>query len=410
MCNRCPNPDELRLTFLAQEYAAQEAMNEAVVEFVKAEQDEDEQPETCDLCEQILDGDCMCWSCQGCDHKYTGDDRPCSNCARCADCCSCWYCRGCQQQVSEDVMQCSNCARCTEACCECSYCESCSASVSNTCSNCNQCEECCGGCSDRGAAVHEYGYQPRFTFHHEEDETEDSSQFYGIELEVNGSQDLAEDVESRMDGHAYNCEDGSVNHGFEIITHPHSFRSMRRLWTEYFKRPVKGLSSFKSGECGLHIHIGRNNLTEAQIRRMVVFLNAPENTPFVERIAQRSNSSFCKIKNKPMTKALNQSDRYEALNLRNSATVELRIFRGSYRLDRVLKALDFADALVEFTRDRSYRELTVDAFTLFLKANRKRYKWLWSFLSGEAMPTTSKPDSQLSMSFALPLPTSTNEV
>ena len=204
---------------------------------------------------------------------------------------------------------------------------------------------------------------------------------------MNGNEELGDDVQSKLGLHAYLKEDGSLSNGFEIVTHPHTFKAMRELWTDYFYNPVRNLSSYKSGQCGLHVHIGRDGLTAAHIRRMVVFLNAPENLPFVEEVAQRKSNNYSQIKRKTPMNALDCEDRYEALNLRNSETVELRIFRGSYRLDRVLKALDFADSLVEFTRDRSYKELTATLFREFITKNRKRYKWLYGFLTGQPVPT-----------------------
>lgn len=351
--------------------------------------EDDSRCEACHYCENC----CACWSCRDCDRQFLANKTQCSNCQRCENCCDCWYCNGCNETLGQDTYACSNCYLCSGGCCECRTCESCDQNVSNDdwCRRCDACQSCCDDECNRSEAVHGYSYKPRPWFYHEADENSDRVRFYGIELEVNGSIDRAAPTQDRLADHAYLKEDGSLDSGFEIVTHPHSFRSMRKLWSQFFEKPVLGLSSFKSGECGLHIHISRKRLTQAQIRRMVVFLNAPENTPLIERIAQRGSNHYSQISPKKLATALRGYGRYEALNLENEHTVELRIFRGSYRLDRVLKALDFADALVEFTRDCSYRELTENKFMDYLKLNRKRYKWLWSFLTGEALPPNTKP-------------------
>jgi hypothetical protein len=268
------------------------------------------------------------------------------------------------------------------------------------CRECNQCEDGCCECAESNGRIHDYSYKPTAIYYEAENERRSHVRHYGIELEVNASEDKAEDIGERLGEHAYLKHDGSLTNGFEIVTHPHSKKAMRELWTSFFDKPVRGVTSYKTGECGLHVHIERKGIDDAHLRRMVVFVNAPQNTPFIERIAQRTSNSFCEIKDKKLTNALMNESRYEALNLNNRRTIELRIFRGSYRLDRVLKALDFADALVEFTQDRSYQELTVKAFTDWLSKRVNQYRHLWLFLAevktvdaGNRSLATVKPDT-----------------
>jgi hypothetical protein len=407
----------------------------------------------CAVCEQAED-DCQCYYCIGCDCRRNPDRySQCSNCNYCSDCCDCHYCegtrsyRGCDSMVSDDdwcsdcercenccqctrcdcgctvnsyneTYACSNCNRCEEGCCDCSYCEGCSERVSGrVCRECDRCVEGCCECGgsddddDSNGIIHSYSYKPTAIYYEAENERRAEVRHYGIELEVNASEDKAEDIGERLGEHAYLKEDGSLTNGFEIVTHPHSRKAMRELWTRFFDQPVQGVTSYKTGQCGLHVHIERKGITDAHLRRMVVFMNAPENTPFIERVAQRSSNHYSEIKNKSLTTALQCESRYEALNLNNRRTVELRIFRGSYRLDRVMKALDFADALVEFTRDRSYQELTVKAFTEWLGKRVNQYRYLWLFLAeckqvqaGNRSLATVKPATKQRVLPGLPTP------
>jgi hypothetical protein len=54
------------------------------------------------------------------------------------------------------------------------------------------------------------------------------------------------------------------------------------------------------------------------------------------------------------------------------------------RKDRILKNLEFVKATIDFTRDRSYRELSAGRFLEFVKANRKEFPNLDEYLSSRA--------------------------
>jgi hypothetical protein len=43
--------------------------------------------------------------------------------------------------------------------------------------------------------------------------------------------------------------------------------------------------------------------------------------------------------------------RYSAINTENDDTIEVRVFKGSLRKERVLSAIEFVHASVEYTRD-----------------------------------------------------------
>lgn len=249
-------------------------------------------------------------------------------------------------------------------------------------SYCDDCEEyhhhrhpCdCGRKSD---LVHDYGYRPYMRFH---GTLKGLEGYIGVELEVNTSDsvDHAEAVIDQLGSdHVYLKEDGSIGEGFEIVTHPHTLAEQRKLW-EKWEAPA-GMTSARSGKCGIHVHYSRKGLSDLHINRMVVFLNAPENLRFIECIAQRSSNGYCKVM--PKTIAAQKTwDRYEALNLCNDKTIEFRIFRGNTRKERILKCIEFAVATVNWTRDRSYRELSHGNFITYVQKNSKLYPNLNSFI------------------------------
>jgi hypothetical protein len=201
-----------------------------------------------------------------------------------------------------------------------------------------------------------------------------------VELEVN-TDEIRDHAESVIDmlgeDHVYLKEDGSIGSGFEIVTHPHTLAGQRKLWSQW--EAPSGMTSAKSGDCGIHVHYSRQGLSALHINRMVVFLNAPENLRLIECIAQRSNNSFCKIKQKSIS-GNGSCDRYEALNLTNNSTIEFRIFRGNTRKERIIKCIEVAVAVVNWTRDRSYRDLSHGNFVAWVSKNSKEYPALSKYI------------------------------
>jgi len=251
--------------------------------------------------------------------------------------------------------------------------------------NYNYCDDCSEyrhhsspcDCSRKSDLIQSYSYKPYAKFHGTPKGLEG---YIGVELEVNTSREIehAEEVVDQLgNDHVYLKEDGSIGEGFEVVTHPHTFAEQRKLW-EKWEAPA-GMTSARSGKCGIHVHYSRKGLSDLHISRMVVFLNAPENLRFIECIAQRSSNGYCKVAPKTIT-AHKTWDRYEALNLCNDKTIEFRIFRGNTRKERILKCIEFAVATVNWTRDRSYRELNHGNFINYVQKNPKLYPNLNSFI------------------------------
>ena len=147
--------------------------------------------------------------------------------------------------------------------------------------------------------------------------------------------------------------DGSIGEGFEIVTQPAGLDVHAERMAKFLQNPAlkKGLRSHEGGSCGLHIHVGREFLTQAQIYRMQAFLNDSRNENLIRAIARRYDNGYSRIK-RELAKftALNKhsTDRYEALNITNVETVEFRIFRGSLRYESVMAALEFVNSLMTF--------------------------------------------------------------
>lgn len=264
-------------------------------------------------------------------------------------------------------------------------CESCSRTyrIGRQSEDCELCDNCYEPDED-GEYIHSYDYKPRPIFfgqgHH-----------FGVELEVNTSyvSDHAELVLDQLGDNVYLKKDGSIGSGFEIVTHPHTLDEHRKLWAKF--TPPNGMTSYRSGECGIHVHIERKGLTQLQIGKMLVFINEEKNQPFMQVIAQRTSQRWAKVSKKEISDARRYSDdRYEALNLCNYATVEVRIFRGNTRVERIMKAVEFCAAMVQWVKQASCSALTAESFIKFVSTETKEYPNLWAYMVEKNLATPRK--------------------
>jgi len=208
-------------------------------------------------------------------------------------------------------------------------------------------------------------------------------QVFGLEIEVE-SQVSNEDINARADvinkmeeGQLFYCKsDVSIRNGFEIVTHPGTFD----YWMGKGKDILEGLfdtlkaagyTSYQSGRCGLHIHTNKSPLTRLQIYNMARFIHDRTVTPNLRKLSGRTDQQLLGYSSLNLTdiydtntgrygkpspvdyaKQIRHSwrigDRGRALNLSNADTVELRLFRGSLKIERHNAGLQFYNTLLEF--------------------------------------------------------------
>lgn len=260
--------------------------------------------------------------------------------------------------------------------------------------------------------VHDYSHRPEAIFHgdkgiergytvkreeytsyygsigHRDAYIPTKTRYFGVELECN-SEDKDDDSSFTLkalngdltnERHAYLKEDGSIDGGFEIVTHPHTLKAQRALWQKFFSgMPRSGFTSYKSGNCGMHVHVSRGSLKHFQRRRIIVFLHSPENLTYVETIAQRTSNHYSQIiPNKKISTPFPE-DRYEAYNTTNCHTDEFRLFRGTTRKDRFFKNLEFCDALIDFCAETPYSGLSYLVFVNWVSKRANKYRYLHNY-------------------------------
>ena len=309
------------------------------------------------------------------------------------------------------------CERCFEN--NTSYCEECDNYYVNGCGYNHEDE------SD-SRTIHDYSYRPDPIFHSSEDEQ--TRLYFGIEIETEvrggdyGDRRNAADYAQALEAQrlAYLKSDGSLECGFEIVTHPmsHSYfmNDASVLWNTIDTLKNRySMMAWGTKTCGLHIHISRNGFSGGSHQHRFLQL-VYNNKDFYEVLAGRSSSHWAKFDDNidPNTgrKSLKHkfdrhgSDRYSAVNTNNRNTLEMRIFRGSLNTRFIKSCIDLAHASVEFTRVMSVpevREHKLDCINLirYIRERAELYPSLNQRLNGmsnvidkierkEYVPTGSK--------------------
>jgi hypothetical protein len=219
-------------------------------------------------------------------------------------------------------------------------------------------------------------------FHKLSNENENAP-FFGIELEVErkNSNGLKHKYMAGLIDHEhwYFKTDGSLTDGFEIVTHPMTFNYIQQS-TKEFTNSLKllvenGYNSYDANTCGMHIHISKNNFTTWHLYRFLKFF--VENKDFIVSISQRKMEKLKKWANieddsdssliYKAKKKDGNSERYVAINLKNSQTIEIRIFRGTLNINSFMKNIEFAHALFMYTKEN--KDVTLDGFKLYIESS-----------------------------------------
>lgn len=253
-------------------------------------------------------------------------------------------------------------------------------------------EKFCIECFKRSLSeVHDYNARfdriPHIKgFQKSELDTEDEKLFIGVELEIN-QKDLWEDCgrcdcddddwecydereiggyESRADivksagngDYIFFKSDGSLDeNGIEICTAPITINRAREIWNYDLFNNLE--ENFEEGdyEYGIHIHLSREGFDNTRhLARFALFFSQVDNEEFLEKIAKRRCNSWCKVCDKgveELEKNLSYSQnygRYEAINLTNRATVEVRIFKGTLDYSEFTSYIDFIENIFEYSK------------------------------------------------------------
>jgi len=254
----------------------------------------------------------------------------------------------------------------------CSYCENCYENNVYDCEDCDETYWSDDGHDCDNGVIHDFDYKPSPVFFGHSD----ARYYLGFELEVenvdevHGTLEIAEHVQNALGEHIYLKRDGSISNGFEIVSHPHTLEAHKNeiKWSVLDELRSSGFRSWNTDTCGIHVHVSRTafgNGEHSSRRRRTLTAQAHElrfmklvydNQRQAERLAGRSSGRWASFSDKgqlvqKVKHGYQNNDRYSAINTENAETLEVRIFKGSLKKERVLSALEFVTACVEYTRD-----------------------------------------------------------
>ena len=224
------------------------------------------------------------------------------------------------------------------------------------------CPSCYAAVSDE--VIHSYSYKPEPVFHGAD------SRYYGVELELDGAGERTDraaillEIGNQGEDRLYAKHDGSLNDGFELVSHPMtlSYHREEMPWQQVLERAVRfGYLSHKANTCGLHIHVNRSAFgdtrqqQEASIGRALFFVETHWNEllRFSRRTQRQMERWAARYGRKDDPKQMLDhakschAGRYACVNLTNEETVEFRMFRGTLRYGTLIAALQLVDAICE---------------------------------------------------------------
>jgi len=225
---------------------------------------------------------------------------------------------------------------------------------------------------------------------------------FGVELEVEPrsrvDQGVANAVAKQLtefgEGTTFYCkEDASVGAGgFEVVSHPCTYQWWMTEGKEHMEKMMEvlrdeGFRSHNGGHCGLHIHTNRWPITHLQHYKLAQFIYKEGNFDVLKKISRRGNMDYAmlKINGDPETFAKQVGkQKYGgsrwALNQAADETVELRLFRGTLKIDRFLAAIQFYDALLNYTSNADGTGLdrfdSWNKFAQYAALHSNNYKYL----------------------------------
>ena len=305
--------------------------------------------------------------------------------------------------------------------------------VCNTCSDYfYECEECgaytCDDWEHSHEVIRDASFRPRPEFF------PDTNQpyYFGFELELETDEDdytsnYAEAVIKRLNqsnirstSPFYIKSDGSLDNGFELVSHPATIKWFREsgLLDAIDKFPTDfDFRAWDTTTCGFHVHVSRTAFHRENAGR-TIYSKAHElrfialfyrNQRFIEALAGRHSNSYAQFDTEEYSSRAKhlrgkidrtEHDRYQVINTRNSNTLEVRIFRGTLRKDRILSNLELVQAGIEYTRNletaglENIKNLSHTKFIAYVQENADQYPELLENVKRVMANSTRISDSE----------------
>jgi len=248
------------------------------------------------------------------------------------------------------------------------------------------CEECYD-ISLKEHSIKDYYYKPSPIFYGAD--CNSGKRLFGVELEVDDGEESSYNayevlqVANVDNNHIYIKHDGSLDDGFEVVSHPMTldYYMSEMNWKDTMKKLINlGYYSHQTDTCGLHVHVNRVSLGSSEserdetIAKILFFVEQHWNE--VVKFTRRNMSNLTRWANrygyeteakKILDKAKGTSNRYCAVNLRNEYTIEFRIFRGTLNYNTFIATLQFVNKVCELAMLKTEEQIAAMSWIDFVE-------------------------------------------
>ena len=254
-------------------------------------------------------------------------------------------------------------------------CESCSNYINLSANRriCKRCDEVV-----YTKSVNNYSIKPIPRFKGKKYSDNNTGRYFGIEMEFNRvSPDGAFSIFNELykEKWIYNKHDGSIYSGVEIVTNPLDRYNIKQLMDKMSEglELISKVKGYKEN-AGIHIHVNRKSIDTLDIYKLGYLLNYKSNNydkRIIYYISGRNSKStnytdsynYCKVGNIISKVGINQTlDRYQALNLENTNTIEFRIFKTTADAKQIEMYVDFVNDMIEFCHSHGLKNINIPTF------------------------------------------------
>jgi hypothetical protein len=249
----------------------------------------------------------------------------------------------------------------------------------------------CNKCLDASFKIHNYSTRVEGMLKFKATKVRPNTVYLGCELEYETiNRDRAQlAVGKLMHGHALMKSDGSIRNGFEIVTCPATLDIHLDVFKKFYDNIPPDLKTEKN--VGMHVHVSRKPLSQLTLGKMTEFLNRLDNKQFIHHIAGRIDNNYARMSDERTItfpwRYKNGGDRYNALNLNNQNTVEIRLFATPMNYKEFAMRLQFVQALVDYcmpaqSNEALKKQTHHEAFVAWLSNRKRMFPELSNHLKG----------------------------
>lgn len=253
--------------------------------------------------------------------------------------------------------------------------------------------------SSKERSIESYYYKPQPTFYG------DDPLYFGVELEIDGAGESSSNAREILaaanaeNEHIYCKHDGSLDAGFEIVTHPMTldYHLNQMPWQNVLSKAIsQGYQSHQAKTCGLHIHVNRTAFGSTESEQDSAIANVlylvekhwEELLKFSRRTQRQLERWAARYGYKEHPHEILENakkgyggGRYTCINLQNFSTIEFRIFRGTLKYNTLIATLQMVYYLCDLAIYLSTEEIKKLPWTSLVSGiHKEKYPELIQYL------------------------------